>query len=803
MNKQKRPARKLLSSLIMAALSLPLGAALAASTVAGGFGDLSLATLVPNTLVVVDPELETPALVSFDAVGGLPVSAPDAAGLGRAAFFHPMVSKMYGTLKPDDHLQLWSAIKDHRGDQRITFEQREKGVRVEGAYVTVTVTPKSRVREIHSRFLYSPQVDWNTILDSRDGEGKALAAYRESACGKKGDCWLPADRDGQRQNVAAELVVLSSRVLQGTSLPPRTERLAWRYGYPLADVYVDASGKDGVLLTASKLHDAMPRDIYDQPTTTLQVTTDPNQVAAANPVADALATHIMIDAVDTFLRDQGRDGYDGAGGFLEVWVQWERDNAAFLANGDGPVAHPWRKGATLPPALMFMGEKYVGGDVVAHEITHGVTSFTSGLVYSGESGALNESYSDVMGNLVFPDSNQNLWLMGENTKHGAIRDMVSPSQSAFPGVRWQPDHVMSLPYACLTGGDHCVHTWSGVPNLAAVLIAQGGFVPASGITVGQGIGREKLAVLYMQTLTNMRLGPSSNFLSQRLATLSECADLVASGFTAGGSKPFTAQDCAIVAEAFDAVGVEAKPQYGWMRFQNGLGTGGADVSFFAGERYFNGCTVADQRLALRGDRGTVQASTLASGLNVDMGGWGAWVSSRGAATDPADRSATVHLWADWTVANPTVSFTDTPAVPAGLTPEQCLTPLPPPGSPPVHLRSLYSTQRVSHWASFFNGGRYDETVNGGVQLPAGCSVINIRGIAMNRTAPVGGPVPAMDFGDHGFRVSAGQPGDPSALDAFVHSWHDGLTAVALRVAYDVVEPEGTDCLVPGALQDTP
>jgi Zn-dependent metalloprotease len=803
MNKQKRPARKLLSSLIMAGLSLPLGAALAASTVAGGFGDLSLATLVPNTRVVVDPELETPALVSFEAVGGLPVGGADEEAIGRAAFFHPMVSKMYGSLNPNDHLKFLSAYKDHRGEQRIAFEQREKGVRVEGAYVTVTVTPKSRVREIHGRFLYYPQVDWNSVLNSQDIEEQALAAYLKSACGKEGDCWLPGDRDGQRQSVSAELVVLSSRVMQGTSLPPQTERLAWRYVYPLADVYVDASGKDGVLLTLDKLNDTIPRDVYDRPTLSLQVTTDPAKTAAQFPIGEALSADIIVGHVDSFYASHGRDGYDGAGGQIEAWVNWERENAAFWANDGSVTEHPWLKGMPAPVAGIFFGEKFLGNDVVAHELTHGVTTFSAGLAYSGESGALNESYSDVIANLVFPDNVPNQWLVGEDTKHGAIRDMVNPSQSPFPNVHWQPDHVMSLPYACLSGGDHCVHTWSGVPNLAAVLIAQGGFVPASGITVGQGIGREKLAVLYMQTLTGMRLGPGSNFLSQRLATISECQDLVASGYTAAGSKPFTAQDCAIVAEAFDAVGVEAKPQYGWMRFQNGLGTAGADVSFFVGDRYFNGCTIADQRLALRSDQGPVQASTLRTLLNVGMGGWGAWVSWRGAATDPADRAATVHLWADWTVPNPTVSFTDTPAVPAGLTAEQCLTPLQPPGSPPVHLRSIYSTQRVSHWASFFNGGRYDETVNAGVQLPAGCSVINVRGIAMNRTGPVGSAVPSMDFGDHGFRVSAGQPGDPSALDAFVHSWHDGLTAVALRVAYDVVEPEGTDCLVPGALQDTP
>lgn len=804
MIKQVLPARKLLASLVAAMLSLPLASAVAGTTTVAGFGDLPLAKLVPNTLVVVDQDLETPALVSFKAVGGLPVSGADDEALGRAAFLHPMVRKMYGSLNPQDHLRFVTSQKDHRGNRRVAFEQWERGVRVEGGYVTVTIDPKNRVSEIHGRFLYFPQLDWNNVVNSGDLEKQAMAAYQESVCKELPDCWLETDPEGRGVQTAAELVVLSSRLLQGSALPAKADLLAWRYAYPMAEVYVDASGKEGAVLTVNRLQEAIPYDIYDYQTRALQVTTDPNQVVTASPiVGDALTTRFMVDRTDYFLRDQGRDGYDGAGGLLEVWVRWDRDNAGFLLNDKGPVAHPLRKGATLPPALMIIGEKLVGGDVVAHEITHGITGVATGLVYSGESGALNESYSDVIGNLVFPDGKPDQWLMGEDTKHGAIRDMVSPSHSPFPGVRWQPDHVMSLPSACLTTGDHCVHTWSGVPNLAAVLIAQGGFVPASGITVAQGIGREKLAVLYMQTLTGMRLGPASNFLAQRLATVSECQDLVDSGYTAAGSKPFTAQDCAVVEEAFEAVGVMAVPQYGWMRFQDGLGTNGADVAFFTGERLFNGCTIADQRLALWDNQGGVVASTLAQGLNVDMGGWGGWVSSRGAATDPTDRSATVHLWADWSIPNPTVAFSDTFAIPAGLTRDQCLVPLPPPGAPQPHLRRLYSTQRISHWASFFNGGRYDEAVNAGQRLPAGCSVINVRGQAMVRAAAVGSPVPSMDFGDHGFTVAAGQPGDPEALDAQVHSWHDGLTAVALRVAYDVSEPAGTDCSVAGILQDMP
>ncbi len=797
-------ARKLLTTLVIAILGLPMGAALAQNTTLPGFGELPLAALAPKVKVVVDPDLNTPAMVDFDAVGGFPTTAKDPADRGRAAFFHPLVAKMYGTLNPDAHLQLVAVQRDHAGDERIAFEQQERGILVEGAYVSVTVSPKNRVRQIHSRFLFFPQVNWDTVLASADLEAVAGKAYLTQACGKEGDCSLSAYDERMTKSVPAELVILSSRLVQGTTLPPQTDRLAWRFEYPWAQVYVDASGKGGALLVTSNRHDALPHDIYDFPSKTIDFSTDPARTPASSS-AEAQTVHDMIDKVDAFYTGLGRNGFDNAGRSIEAWIKWDYDNAGFVVKNAALIAHPWLKNAFFPAGMVIIGETFLGGDVVAHEITHGVTKTTAALVYAGESGALNESYSDVMGNLIFPDKFAGAWLAAEETKHGAIRDMANPTNPSDPNANWQPDHIMSLPYNCLTDRDKCVHSWSGVPNLAAVLIAQGGQVATSGMKVPwPGIGTEKLSVLYFNTLVGTRLGPSSNFLSQRLATLSECQALVASGFTANGSRPFVANDCVIVEQAFDAVGVTAKPEYGWTRFPAGLGSTRVDIPVFSGDRLFNGCTIADQRLALWDGQSPVRSANITDGLTLDMGGWGGSVRDRGATTDPTDRSATVHLWADWTVENPNFSFTDKFFVPTGLTEDLCTQPLPAiPGAPIPKQRTLYSTQRISHWASFFDGGRYDETVNNGVTLPAGCNVTNIRGVLMDRTSPASTPLPSINLVTRGFRISTGQPGNGGALDALVHSWHDGLSSIAVRVAYEILEDQGVDCLVPGALQENP
>jgi Zn-dependent metalloprotease len=123
-------------------------------------------------------------------------------------------------------------------------------------------------------------------------------------------------------------------------------------------------------------------------------------------------------------------------------------------------------------------------DVVAHELTHGVQAFTSNLVYRGQSGALNEHFSDVFGVLVRQwragqAVEQASWLIGADvlvpaaTRRG-IRDMEHPG-TAFTddpvlGSDPQPDHMKKLYTGPADSGG--VHLNSGIPNRAFVLVAQ-------------------------------------------------------------------------------------------------------------------------------------------------------------------------------------------------------------------------------------------------------------------------------------------------------------------------------------------
>jgi bacillolysin len=118
-------------------------------------------------------------------------------------------------------------------------------------------------------------------------------------------------------------------------------------------------------------------------------------------------------------------------------------------------------------------------EVVAHELTHGVTEFTSSLNYLNESGALTESFSDIMGtNVEFFAAAQGLdptvsadWLIGEDIALGpdeapGLRNMADPAEDG------DPDHYSERQVGGGDGGS--VHTNSGIPNHAYYLLVNGG-----------------------------------------------------------------------------------------------------------------------------------------------------------------------------------------------------------------------------------------------------------------------------------------------------------------------------------------
>jgi Zn-dependent metalloprotease len=164
-------------------------------------------------------------------------------------------------------------------------------------------------------------------------------------------------------------------------------------------------------------------------------------------------------------------------------------------------------------------------DVIGHELTHGVTQYTAGLEYNGQSGALNESLSDVFGSMVKQWSlkqtvDKTDWLIGAGlltakVKGEALRSMKDPG-SAYDdpqmGKDPQPKHMRDY---VNTADDHGgVHINSGIPNYAFYLAA----------TAIGGQSWVKTGKIWYDTLTK-RLTPKSDFQAAADGTVSVAGDL--------------------------------------------------------------------------------------------------------------------------------------------------------------------------------------------------------------------------------------------------------------------------------------
>ncbi|MFF2954522.1 M4 family metallopeptidase [Kitasatospora sp. NPDC057965] len=176
-------------------------------------------------------------------------------------------------------------------------------------------------------------------------------------------------------------------------------------------------------------------------------------------------------------------------------------------------------------------------DVAGHEMTHGVTSATAGLNYSGESGGLNEATSDIFGTMVewyanLPADKPD-YLIGEeidiNGDGTPLRYMDKPSKDGASADSWS---------SSVGGLD--VHYSSGVANHFFYLLSEGSGAktvngvaydsPTSNGSTVTGIGRDKAAAIWYRALT-VYFTSTTNYKAARTGSLSAAADLYGAGST--------------------------------------------------------------------------------------------------------------------------------------------------------------------------------------------------------------------------------------------------------------------------------
>ncbi|MCE9666362.1 M4 family metallopeptidase [Myxococcus stipitatus] len=213
----------------------------------------------------------------------------------------------------------------------------------------------------------------------------------------------------------------------------------------------------------------------------------------------------------------GRDSIDGKGEKLVSYIHvsenyvnayWDGEKMSY-GDGDGVDSGPLT-------AL----------DIAGHEISHGLTERTAGLIYRGESGGLNEAISDILGaGVEWYASTKNPavkfnWTVGEaawtptnGDPNDGLRYMDDPTKDGY-----SIDHYKDYPKQTE------VHGSSGIANNAFYLLANGGTNRTSKVEVKDGIGMEKGLKIYYRALAHY-MTPSTTFAQARQATINAATDL--------------------------------------------------------------------------------------------------------------------------------------------------------------------------------------------------------------------------------------------------------------------------------------
>lgn len=267
--------------------------------------------------------------------------------------------------------------------------------------------------------------------------------------------------------------------------------------------------------------------------------TDADNVWGNNAASDRASAgadaHFGVATTWDFYQSLGRNGIanNGVGALSRVHVGRNYVNAFWsdscfcMSYGDGD-------GVTYGPLVDL--------DVAGHEMSHGVTSRSANLVYSGESGGLNEATSDIMGSMVEFFANNPLdtpdYLIGEeiyianvpgSANQQALRYMFNPIKDTH-----SPNCYVS------TLGSLDVHYSSGVANHFFYLLAEGsGAKTFSGVNHTSptcngssltGIGRDAATKIWYRALT-VYMTSNTKYAGARVATLNAASDLYGANST--------------------------------------------------------------------------------------------------------------------------------------------------------------------------------------------------------------------------------------------------------------------------------
>jgi len=486
----------------------------------------------------------------------------------------------FGITNVDTELILTKTNHDKLGASHSIFKQKYQGLPVFAGELRTHFNANGELIAVNGNFLADIKVVTKPVITPEQATNIAFRKVeqdpRKSVTSDNRNKEEKLDTPSALFSNAVTLMVFRAGLIKGT---PGQDHLTYEIevvnslGNVREFVYVDALNGD-IIDQITGIHDALFRRAFDA-----EGTPHPGPNYASNPFwvegsplpTTSVEADNMIyasgEAYALFINAFGRDSFDGAGATMDAI--FNRGDACPNASWNGVYI-------SFCPGL-------TSDDVTAHEWAHAYTQYTNNLIYQWQSGALNESFSDIWGDTIdlingrdelsasdnlrtdgscsihgagSPSVDDSVrWLMGEDTAGfgGAIRDMWNPTCYGDPGK------VTDSEYFCGAGDQGGVHSNSGVPNHAYALMVDGGTYNGFSDT---GLGLTKSAHIHWAA-QNM-LTPSSNFIDHADALETACSALtginlsdLSDGLPSG--EVINASECEQVTAIIEAVELRTPP----------------------------------------------------------------------------------------------------------------------------------------------------------------------------------------------------------------------------------------------------
>ncbi|WP_283153803.1 M4 family metallopeptidase [Guptibacillus hwajinpoensis] len=467
---------------------------------------------------------------------------------------------------PKADLKKNNSAKDELGMTHVRFNQTKNGVRVEGAEIIVHYNVDNEITVVNGAYnedIEASKLDTKPTLSSEEAlqvakssthapstldqvptselvvypfEGKNHLTYKVNVNflgDEPGNWYVFVDA------TSGKVVDQYNAIMDAGNFKTQTGTGTGVLGdHRLLHVTKSKGEKEGtVFQLADYSHEGLDGIItYDYSKNYLELFSNKSAAFKSEFAEPAVDAHYNSEQVyDYYLSEHGRNSLDDNGMPIQSVVHYGDNynnafwNGTYMVYGDGD-------GEFFIPLAASL-------DVAAHEMTHGVTSNSANLIYRFQSGALNESFSDIFGALI-DDSD---WEIGEDIMAPAavadgrtsLRSLSNPSKypvgAAYVaygnGEGMYPSHMdefYDLPANLDNGG---VHINSSIINHAAYLTAQ-------------DIGREKLGQIYYRALTQY-LTANSDFSDARQAIVQSAIDLYGEG----------SAEVVAAAGGFDSVGI--------------------------------------------------------------------------------------------------------------------------------------------------------------------------------------------------------------------------------------------------------